>query len=120
MPDKPESSDRQNQRPENKHVEIRRESRKQHARERLGVFYPKCFFCDETNPLALEKHHVAGHGYHEDTVIVCRNHHRLLSDLQKDHPPKIYEHPCDLERMAHYLAGMADFFELLVRTLRDF
>ena len=107
-------------RSEQQRNEIRRENRLQGARERLKVPNPKCAFCPENNPLVLEKHHVAGKGFHDDTVIVCRNHHRLLSDLQKDHPEKIYEQPADLEQIAHYLAGLADFFELLVKTLRKF
>jgi hypothetical protein len=108
------------ERSEETKIEIRRERRFQGAHERLQARNPKCAFCTENNPLVLEKHHVAGKDYHEGTVIVCRNHHRLLSDLQKDHPQKIYEQPGDLEQIAHYLAGLADFFELLVRTLREF
>lgn len=103
---------------ENRH--IKREARIQSSLERLGISNPRCVFCNENNPLALEKHHIAGREFRDEEVIVCRNHHRLLSDWQKDHPKKIYEKPHELEVIAHFLAGLADFFELLVRVLREF
>ena len=55
-----------------------------------------------------------------DTVIVCRNHHRKLSDLQKDHPEKIADPPDPLEIIAHFLLGLADLSEFLVDKFRGF
>jgi hypothetical protein len=103
-----------------KEAELRREARRQRAIERLGIANPKCLYCNVTDPLLLERHHLAGQGYDNDTVIVCRNHHRKLSDLQKDHPKKIAEPPDTLEIIAHFLLGLADFFELLIEKLREF
>jgi hypothetical protein len=108
------------QRSEDEIRQIKREARIQSSLERLGTTNPKCVFCSENNPLALEKHHIAGREFRAEEVIVCRNHHRLLSDWQKDHPKKLYEKPHELEVIAHFLAGLADFFELLVRVLREF
>ena len=70
-------------------IELRRATRRQRAIERLGTRNPKCAHCGEADPLALELHHIAGQAYDRATVIVCRNCHRKLSDLQKDHPAKI-------------------------------
>src|SRR5689334_7275180 len=103
-----------------KEKEIRRSARRRRALERLGTDSPKCLYCDERDPLVLERHHLAGRAFSDDTVILCRNHHRKLSDLQKDHPEKIADPPDELEGMAHFLLGLADLFEFLITKLREF
>jgi hypothetical protein len=99
---------------------LRRERRRQGAIERLGTNNARCVFCGESDPRVLERHHIAGRAHADDTIIVCRNHHRKLSDLQKDHPDKITEIPDALEVIAHFLLGLADFFEFLIGKLREF
>jgi hypothetical protein len=103
-----------------KETEIRRESRRQRALERLGCSNPACIRCGENDPLLLEKHHLEGQEFGNTLVIVCRNCHRKLSDRQKDHPEKIGEPPDKLEAIAHFLLGLADLFELLIGRLREF
>jgi hypothetical protein len=100
--------------------ELKRERRKQRALERLGTNTPRCPFCGINEPLVFELHHVAGRGYDDALVPVCRNCHRILSDWQKDHPPGNGNPPSDPERIAHFLLGLADMFELLVKHLREF
>jgi len=100
--------------------ELKSERRRQKALERLGANNPRCIFCPCDDPLALELHHIAGRGYDGGLVIVCRNCHRRLSDAQKDHPPASSDPPSDAERIAHFLLGLADLFELLVKRLREF
>ena len=98
-----ETPDDKTPRSDKKEIELRRARREQGARERLGPINPKhlkCLYCDVTDPLILEKHHIAGRRYDNDTVIVCRNHHRLLSNFQKDHAAPIYENPHPLENIA--------------------
>ena len=117
--DNPEKTPRSDE----KEIELRRARREQGARERLGPINPKhlkCLYCDVTDPLILEKHHIAGRRYDNDTVIVCRNHHRLLSNFQKDHAAPIYENPHPLENIGHSLEGIADLFEPLVPKFREF
>ena len=103
-----------------KETEINRDARRRRALERLGTKNPKCLFCDEDDPLCLELHHPAGRAYDGTTVIVCRNHHRKLSDRQKDQPDKIQDPPDRLEVIAHFLLGLADLFEFLIAKLREF
>ncbi len=103
-----------------KEAELRRATRRQRAIERLRVKNPKCLYCNETDPLVLERHHLAGREYDNDTIIVCRNHHRKLSGLQKDHPGKIADPPDTMDVAAHFLLGVADLFELLVTKFREF
>ena len=103
-----------------KEMEIRRESRRQRAIERLGCCNPVCVVCGENDPLVLEKHHLEGQTFGNTLVIVCRNCHRKLSDRQKDHPEKIGEPPDKLEATAHYLLGRADLSEQLAKQDRVF
>lgn len=103
-----------------KETEINREARRQRAIERLGVKNPRCIHCGEDDPLVLECHHLSGQAFGKETIVVCRNHHRKLSDSQKDHPSKIQDPPDRLEVIAHFLLGVADLFELLIRKLREF
>jgi hypothetical protein len=100
--------------------DLNRERRRQRALERLGSNKPRCIFCDCDDPLALELHHIAGAAFDHEKVVVCRNCHRRLSDWQKDHALKQNDPPSDLERIAHFLEGLADLFEMLVERLREF
>jgi hypothetical protein len=103
-----------------KDAEIRREARRRRALERLGSDNPKCVICPENDPLALELHHLEAQEFGNSLVIVCRNCHRKLSDRQKDHPNKIGDPPNDLEGIAHFLLGLADLSEFLIKKLREF
>ena len=114
------NNDDGNGRDDDKEREIRRDARRRRALERLGTENPKCVFCPETDPLALELHHLEGQAFGNTMVIVCRNCHRKLSDRQKDHPEIIADPPDALESIAHFLLGLADLFELLVKKLREF
>jgi hypothetical protein len=103
-----------------KEAEIRREARRRRACERLGTDDPKCVNCSENDPLALELHHLEGREFGNTLLIVCRNCHRKLSDPQKDHPSKIADPPDASEIIAHFLLGVADFFEILIQKFREF
>jgi hypothetical protein len=41
-----------------------------------------------------------------------------LEDGRKDHPSRLSTPPTNVERIAHALLGLADFFEQLVKQLR--
>jgi hypothetical protein len=99
--------------------ERKREARRQKALERLGTDNPRCS-CGETDPHCLELHHIAGQAYGSETIIRCRNCHRKLSNLQKDHPGQQSGPPDLLERIGHFLLGIANLFELLIVKLREF
>jgi hypothetical protein len=101
-------------------LELNRERRRQRALERLGTNNPRCPFCGCDNPLAIELHHIAGRVFDDVQVPVCRNCHRTLSDWQKDHPAALTTPPSDLECIGHFLLGLADLFELLVKHIREF
>jgi hypothetical protein len=90
-----------------------KERRRQARLERLGSNDPKCLFCDEDDPCCLESHHISGKKFGDECVIVCRNHHRKLSDKQKDHPPVLTGPHNPLEGCGRLLLGVSDALELL-------
>ena len=101
-------------------IENEQERRKQKAIERLGTNNPVCVLCGETDWRCLELHHIAGKSFDDALAILCRNCHRKLSDLQKDHPQPASTPPDLIERIGHFLLGLADLFALLVEKLREF
>lgn len=102
-----------------KQKEINQQRRRQAALERLGTNNPRCIFCGEDDPHCLEKHHIAGKAYDAFTAIHCRNCHRKQSDRQHDHPKISGANP-SLENIGEFLLGLADFFEHLIKKLREF
>jgi hypothetical protein len=100
-------------------IDKRWETRRQNALDRLGTNDPCCSVCGVDDPSCLELHHVAGRKNDELTVIVCRNHHRMLSSDQKDHPLLMPEATPSLSVLFNLLLGLADFFQLLAQRLRE-
>lgn len=100
--------------------ELARELRKQRRLEKLGSNDPICGTCGENDYRALERHHVAGRKYDPDTVVICRNCHRKVSDDQKDHPD--FEAGSDqlLHAIGMFLIGLADLLELILQKLTEF
>lgn len=94
-------------------MDYERERRNQQRLERLGSNNPSCIVCSEDDPCCLERHHVAGKAFGDDQITVCRNCHRKLSDLQKDHPPVLPGTPTRTECEGRKLLGIADLLELL-------
>jgi hypothetical protein len=102
-----------------KHLE--KEDRLEQHYRRLGTHEPRCVICGETCPPCLERHHIAGGRYHSDTVIVCRNCHRKLSDDQLDHLTTGGEAPeRKLTVIGLFLLGLCALLALIVQRLREF
>jgi hypothetical protein len=100
--------------------QLRREARLQRMHDRLGVDHPRCIECGLDDVRCLEAHHIAGRKFDDATVIFCRNHHRILSDDQKDHPDPLGNELTLPERAGHFLKGLADLFALLVARLHEY
>jgi len=69
----------------------------------------------------LERHHIGGKANDGSLlVIVCRNCHAKLSEGQRDSGVALHSDPerTSLERLESVLRGLADFFALLVESLR--
>jgi len=101
-------------------VDRKRERRRQAALERLGTNDPRCTICGEDDWRCSERHHVAGRRFDEFIVIVCRNCHRKQSDSQRDHARTANKPPNQMDCIGHFLLGLADLFELLIKKLREF
>lgn len=101
-------------------IDIARETRKQRRLEILGTNDPRCAECGDGRWQCLELHHVADHGQDGATVCVCRNCHRILSDLQKDHPPVDRNADPMLSAIGHFLLGLVDMLRIIVGKLQEF
>lgn len=99
---------------------LKAEGRKQRRLHDLGTNSPRCVACCEDDHRCLERHHIAGRRFDDDTAIVCRNCHRKLSDPQCDHPAPSCATPPLEEIVGHFLLGLADLFELLIQKFRQF
>lgn len=100
--------------------ELAREIRKQRRLEKLGSNAPVCGTCGECDYRVLEKHHVAGRKHDPDTVVICRNCHRKVSDDQKDHPTVEPGSDPMLHTIGLFLLGLADLLELVLQKLTEF
>jgi hypothetical protein len=88
-----------------------------------------CVICGETNPAVLlrvrrsllEQHHLGGEANDPElTVIVCRNHHAVVTEAGRVSGIELGRgaERSSLERLEAVLRGLADFFEMLGRALR--
>ena len=99
-----------------KSVEQQREA----AIRRFGVNDPRCGLCGHDDPLALEKHHIAGRKHDDITAIICSNCHRVISAHQRLHPQDVGERKNLLKTIGNFLLGLADLLVIAVKKLREF
>ena len=111
--------------------EIRRQVRREIARLRLGTDEPVgCAICGETEPALLRRasrrliefHHLAGEANDPDLgFFLCLTHHTWCTIRMEEAgiPLGRDERRCLLERLEAVLRGLAIFFELAARVLRD-
>ena len=100
--------------------EIRIERAEQTKLEKLETNHPVCVVCTEDPWAVIEDHHVGGCRYCDLTIRHCKNCHAKATALQKGHPPTTRGDPTMEERIGRLLLGIADFFEQLIRILREF
>jgi hypothetical protein len=100
--------------------EKRIERFKQTRLETLMTNDPRCTTCPETHFNCFEKHHIAGKRYDDLTACECLNCHAKLTALQKGHPPSVDGDPTWEEIIGRFLMGLADFFDVLIETLRQY
>jgi hypothetical protein len=98
---------------------LSRAKRLRKHQERLRTLTPACF-CGQDDPRCLELDHLLGQEFCDDDVPVCANHHRIRSDLQKDHPSKDADPREPLEKAGRLFHGLADYFELFEPLCREY
>ena len=96
------------------------ERRKQARLEKLGTNDPKCGVCGLDNWLCIELHHVAGQKHDETVVLLCANHHRTVTDDQKNHPSSSPAGDPFLDTVGRFLLGLADMLKTVVEKLYEF
>ena len=101
-------------------IELAREFRKQRRLEKLETDNPHCGTCGERDDRCLELHHVADHGRDCSTIVICRNCHRKVSDDQRDHPAFDPNADALLDRIGHFLLGLADLLRIIIERLYAF
>lgn len=55
---------------------------------RNGNAVPRCKICMEDDPVVLEKHHFSGRANSEQTVLLCKNCHAIITNEQNKVSPK--------------------------------
>jgi len=101
------------------HARAREKREERHARAR-GTRDCVCSTCGRELPQkAFEKHHIAEHGLHEDTLPVCKSCHAAFSDMQTDRKRANAKSSRD-ELMGRYLCGLADILRMVATTLEYF
>jgi hypothetical protein len=53
-------------------------------------------------------------------VLICANHHRILTDTQKDHPETEPNADEFLAKVGNFLLGLADMLTLIIECLYEF
>lgn len=101
-------------------IELERERRRQRRIERLRTSDPVCIVCGYDDNRCLERHHIAGRAYDDETCIICRNCHRKLSDDQRDHPTPDARTLGEEERIGRFLLGLSNLLSLLAERLWAF
>lgn len=100
--------------------ELALEKRKQRRLGALGTNNPNCGICGEDDWRCMDAHHVADHKRDDAIVCICANCHRRVTDDQKDHPPFNPAADPTLDRIGHFLLGLADILRLIVEKLYAF
>ena len=96
------------------------ERRKQARLEKLGTDNPICGICGNSDWRTIEQHHVAGQKHDETVVLLCANDHRIVTDDQKDHAEVDPAADPFLNKIGHFLLGLADMLQLIVEKLYEF
>jgi hypothetical protein len=96
------------------------ERRKQGRLHKLGTNNPRCAECGNSDWRVIEEHHPAGQKNDELVVLVCANHHRILTDAQKDHLKTESNADDLLARIGNFLIGLADMLARILPRLYEF
>jgi len=96
------------------------ERRKQSRLHKLGTNAPHCATCGIDDWRVIQEHHPDTRKHDDLTVLLCANHHCIVTDDQKDHPKQ--QEDCDelLYRIGNFLLGLADMLKLILERLYDY
>ena len=88
--------------------------------KQLGTDRPICAMCGERDWRCIEEHHVAGRKRDAATVLLCANDHLRMTDNQQDHPVSMNSDDQLLDKIGHFLLGLAGMLRLVAQRLMEF
>ncbi|WP_456685839.1 hypothetical protein [Bradyrhizobium sp. P5_C11_2] len=100
--------------------DLDREVRRQRKLERIGGNYNACPGCGHSDWRTLEEHHYFNRRFGAETVWLCANCHRIITDDQKDHPMPISTADPLFQRMGHFMLNLAAFLRVVIVHLEEF
>ena len=95
------------------------ERRKQLRLEKLGTNEPRCGVCGESDWRCIEQHHTAGQKNAPETVNLCANDHRRVTDPQKDHPAASPGADTLLLTAGEFMLGLHDMLKIILDKLYE-
>jgi hypothetical protein len=96
------------------------ERRKQARLHKLGTNTPRCAMCGNSDWRAIEEHHPDTRKRDDLVVLLCANHHRLVTYDQKDHPRELPGCDESLARIGTFLKGLVDMLRIVLDRLSEF
>ena len=96
------------------------ERRKQARSHKLGTNHPRCATCGNSDWRVIEEHHPDTRKRDNLVVLLCANHHRLVTDDQKDHCSGLEGSDPFLVSVGNFLLGFADMLRIILDRLYEF
>lgn len=96
------------------------ERRKQSRLHKLGTNTPRCATCGNDDWRVIEEHHPDSRKRDKLVVLLCANHHRIVTDDQKDRTVDV--DGCDqfLLSVGNFLLGLAEMLVLIIDRLYEY
>lgn len=96
------------------------ERRKQDRLHKVGTNNPYCAICGNSDWRCIEEHHPDTRKRDNLVVLLCANHHRLVTYDQKDHPKELPG--CDefIASVGKFLLGLADMLAVILERLYEY
>lgn len=96
------------------------ERHKQARLHKLGTNTPRCATCGNADWRVIEEHHPDTGKRDDLVVLLCANHHRLVTYDQKDHPKELPG--CDefLAQVGSFLLGLAAMLATILDRLYEY
>ncbi|WP_298873403.1 hypothetical protein [uncultured Bradyrhizobium sp.] len=96
------------------------ERRKQSRLHKLGTNNPRCAVCGNSDWRVIEEHHPDTRKRDRLVVLLCSNHHRLVTYDQKEHPSEPQQADQTLASIGNFLLGLADMLALILERLYEY
>jgi hypothetical protein len=86
----------------------------------LGIKTEVCPICGSDDVSIFQFDHVAGRKHHNQEWPLCETCHEERNPMQREEPPPSDNPRNVFDVIGHWLLGMAEYFEMLIRYLRHY